>query len=283
MERPARSPGAQSQSTSGVLQRSVILAYGLASYILFLVVFLYLIGFVLDVYVPKSIDEPPRKIGALVGIIIDIALLSLFGIQHSIMARPKFKRWWEQYLWSSAERPTFVTITNLILVAIFIYWQPLRGIIWKTKSGSIGSIVLTLLSYAGFGLVVLATATPSLVNHFDLFGVRQVWMHFNNIKYKQLPFSTDGLYHYIRQPVYLGWMIAFWSTPVMTVGHALFASVWTLYMIIAIFSFHEPDLVAQLKGKYTNYKKMVPALFPIPGHSADNLESSSEYQPITGS
>jgi protein-S-isoprenylcysteine O-methyltransferase Ste14 len=233
-----------------------ILLYGVICYAVFLATILYAIGFVGNFVVPKAIDSP-ATLDTAPALLIDLALLTLFALQHSAMARPAFKRWWTRLVPEAAERSTYVLFSSVALILLFVFWQPLGGTVWTVEDPS----ARTLL-YAGFGfgwaLVFLATF---LINHFDLFGLRQVWLHFRGRPYTPLPFRTPGPYRLLRHPLYLGFLFAYWCTPTMTVTHLLFAIATTAYILVAI-QFEEHDLVRALPG-YAAYRRKVPMLLPF--------------------
>jgi len=243
--------------------RIFALAYGGVCYAIFFATFLYLVAFVgADmipfVRVPKTLDWGPSPTPVELGAVVNIALLLLFGAQHSIMARQSFKRGWTKIVPKSIERPTYVLITSAILIAIFYYWTPLQAHVWKT-SDPLWAGVLTAFFYAGFGLVLLSTF---LINHFELFGLAQVWRFFNRKGAPPATFHTPLLYKSVRHPLYLGFLIAFWATPAMSAGHLLFAAIWSAYIFVAI-GYEERDLIELFGEKYRNYMARVPMIIPI--------------------
>ncbi len=239
------------------MQRNVIFLYGLACYASFLVTFAYLVGFVGNMVVPRSLDEgPPTPLGP--AIAIDLALLALFGLQHSIMARPSFKAWWTRFVPPAIERSTYVLVTSLVLALLFWQWRPIPAVVWEIGS-PLGRVAMSSLYLCGCLLVVVATV---LINHADLFGLRQVWGHLRRHRYRPPGFVTPGPYRMIRHPLYLGWIIAFWATPKMTVAHLLFAVGLTAYILVAI-RFEERDLVTEHGEKYAGYRRRVPMLVPF--------------------
>jgi protein-S-isoprenylcysteine O-methyltransferase Ste14 len=230
--------------------------YGAVSYAIFFGTFLYAIGFVTGVFVPLTLDGEPRMaVGPAVA--IDLSLLALFAIQHSVMARRGFKQWFTRFIPQAAERSTYVLASSLALIALFYFWQPIGGVIWKVDDPT-GRIVLYALGAFGWALVLVSTF---LINHFDLFGLRQVWLHARGKPYRPLPFGTPGLYRVVRHPLYLGWFFAFWATPTMTVAHLVFALATTAYILLAI-QLEERDLM-RAHPEYGEYRGRVPMVIPF--------------------
>jgi len=229
--------------------------YGVTSYVVFLATFLYAIGFIGNFGVPKSLDTaasgPWQE-----ALLVDLGLLSLFAVQHSVMARPAFKRVFTRVVPVAMERSTYVLASSVALLILFWQWQPLGGTVWEVES-YVGRVSL----YAGyaFGWVLVLLAT-FVINHFDLFGLRQVWRHLVGKPQAELRFGTPFLYRIVRHPLYVGWLCVFWSTPVMTVTHLLFAAVTTAYILVAI-QFEERDLMA-VHPEYAEYRKQVPMIIP---------------------
>lgn len=239
-----------------MFKRIAVLLYGVVSYAVFFGTFLYAIGFIGNFFVPKSIDgEPEIPFGK--ALLINGALLGLFALQHSVMARPAFKRWWTKLVPAAVERSTYVLFSSLALILLFANWQPLGGMIWNVED-VVGRIVLYALFGLGWALVLYATF---LINHFDLFGLRQVWLHVRGKEYTRLQFRTPSLYKLVRHPLYAGWLLTFWSSPTMTGTHLLFALATTAYILVAI-RFEEHDLVGEHGATYTNYRRRVPMLVP---------------------
>lgn len=239
------------------MKKTIFLLYGVVSYVIFFATFCYAVGFVTGLVVPKHIDSVPSSpLGY--AFLVNAGLLTLFALQHSVMARPAFKRWWTQFVPEPVERSTYVLFASLCLLLLFWFWQPLGGVIWQVESPT-AQIVLTSLSLLGFGIVLVSTF---LINHFDLFGLRQVWLYFTGEKYHHLPFRTPVFYKYVRHPLYLGFMIAFWATPLMTATHLFFAVMTTGYMLTAI-QFEENDLIKQFGETYRQYKRAAPMLIPF--------------------
>jgi protein-S-isoprenylcysteine O-methyltransferase Ste14 len=230
--------------------------YGLIAYVVFFVTFLYAIGFVEDLGVPKAIDTG-TVVPMTEALIINVLLMSLFAVQHSVMARKQFKRWWTQFVPASVERSTYVLFASLALVLLFWQWRPLPDEVWHIADPQIAAAIVGL-SFFGWLLVLTSTF---LINHFELFGLHQV---VNNLVGRPMPeprFKAPLLYNFVRHPIYLGFMIAFWAAPVMTLGHLLFAAVTTAYIFVGIF-LEERDLVDLFGDEYRRYQKTVSMLVP---------------------
>jgi protein-S-isoprenylcysteine O-methyltransferase Ste14 len=241
--------------------------------LLFLGVFLYAMGFIGGFLTPTKLDAP--RDGMLIeAIAIDIGLLVLFALQHSVMARPRFKQWWTRFVPQQIERSTYVLFSNVALIVLFVLWRPLGGSIWNIENEA-GRIAAYVLFAIGCGTVLLTTF---LINHFDLFGLRQVWLYFRGKPYTSLRFSTPGLYRWVRHPLYIGWMISFWATPTMTAGHLIFAALLTIYMVGAAV-IEERDLVAHFGWSYEEYRRRVPMF--VPGIAPSGRRDVSSQQPET--
>jgi protein-S-isoprenylcysteine O-methyltransferase Ste14 len=237
------------------MSRIAIFVYGVASYIVFLASFLYAVGFIGNFGVPKSLDSPADT-PLQTAILIDLGLLSVFALQHSVMARPAFKRMITRLIPAAAERSTYVLASSLALLLLFWKWQPLGGVVWDVQA-PVGRIVL----YAGYAFGwVLVLVTTFVINHFDLFGLRQVWRELQGKPQAKLTFVTPVLYRIVRHPLYVGWFCTFWFTPTMTVTHLFFAVVTTTYILVAI-RFEEADLMAE-HPEYAEYRQAVPMLVP---------------------
>lgn len=238
------------------MKRWLIFLYGVVSYAIFFLTFLYAIGFVGNFGVPKTMDSLPQ-VPLAIALLINTGLLSLFAVQHSVMARPGFKRWWTRIIPAEAERSTYVLLSSLALILLFALWQPLGGVVWNVES-PVGKALLYGGFAFGWALVLVATF---LINHFDLFGLRQVWLYLRGEPYRPLQFGMPVLYRYVRHPLYLGWFFAFWCTPTMTLTHLFFAIVTTAYIVVAT-QFEEHDLIAE-HPEYAQYRKDVPMYLPF--------------------
>lgn len=232
--------------------------YGSIAYLIFFGTFLYAIAFVANLVVPKTVDSGEG--GAFVpSLLINLLLLGVFAVQHSVMARPGFKRWWTQYVPKPIERSTFVLLSSLALILLFWLWRPMTATVWNVEN-SAGRYLLWILFWLGWGLVLLGTF---LINHFDLFGLRQVYLFFQGKEYTGLGFGTPLLYKIVRHPIMLGFIIAFWATPQMTVGHLVFALATTAYILIGI-RLEERDMVDMYGSRYEEYRDKVSMLVPLP-------------------
>jgi len=238
------------------MKRMLIFVYGVVCYLGFWVTALYAIGFLGNLWVPKSIDAAPTA-PFLTALLINLGLLSLFAVQHSVMARPAFKAQWTRIIPKAAERSTYVLFSSAALLFLFWQWQPMGGMIWDLQS-PVARAAMMALYLGGWGIVVYTTF---LINHFDLFGLRQVWLHLRGREYTHLRFRTPGPYKVVRHPLYIGWLLAFWATPTMTSAHLFFALVTTAYILVAI-QFEERDLVKAHGKSYEAYRRQVPMLVP---------------------
>lgn len=231
--------------------------YGLASYLFFLVTFLYAMGFVTGIVVPKTIDMGP-VVPVAEAIVVNLLLLTLFAVQHSVMARPGFKKWWTRIVPESIERSTYVLAATLALALILWQWRPMPAVVWHMSNPALAAAVIGL-SLFGWFLVLLATF---VISHFELFGLHQVIVNLMGKKMSAASFKTPSLYKMVRHPIYLGFIIAFWAAPVMTVGHLLFAAVTTAYIFVGIF-LEERDLIGVFGDEYRRYRKQVSMLVPF--------------------
>ncbi len=231
--------------------------YGVLSYVVFLISFLYAIGFVGNLVVPKAIDSGPAGPVAQ-ALLANVVLLGLFALQHSVMARRGFKRWWTRFVPQSIERSTYVLISGLLLLLLFWKWQPIHGVVWHTEN-RVGIVALEVLFWLGWALVLLSSFA---IDHFDLFGLRQVWHRFRGVEYVPIPLLQPRLYKVVRHPLLLGFLIAFWSTPTMSLGHLLFSVATTAYVLVGIF-LEERDLMAAHGEAYAQYQREVRMLLPL--------------------
>jgi len=240
------------------VKRLPTIAYGIASYLVGFAAFVYAIGFVGNIVVPRSIDHgvaaPIRE-----AVVVNVLLLAVFGVQHSVMARPAFKRWWTRMVPQSIERSSYVLGTGLVLFLLFWQWRTMPAMIWDVTWWP-GRFVLQLLFWLGW---VTVLASTFMINHFDLFGLRQVYLAWRGQAYSELGFRSSLLYRLVRHPLMLGFIVAFWASPTMTAGHLLFAIAMTGYILIAV-RFEERDLIAALGDQYRDYRGEVPMLFPWP-------------------
>jgi protein-S-isoprenylcysteine O-methyltransferase Ste14 len=238
------------------MKRLAIFGYGLVCYAVFFATFLYAIGFIGNLWVPKSMDSP-RDVALGTALLVNLGLLGLFAVQHSVMARPAFKRWWTRIVPEPAERSTYVLFSSLALIVLFWFWQPMGGVVWDIQSQT-GINTMYAIYAAGWLLLLYVTF---LIDHFDLFGLRQVWLQLVGKPFTPLKFKTPWLYRQVRHPLYVGWLMIFWATPTMTVAHLVFAIMTTAYILVAI-QFEERDLI-NAHPEYTEYKKRVPMLLPF--------------------
>ena len=235
--------------------------YGIVAYLAFAVTIVYAIGFVAGLVVPKTIDS-----GAVVplteAIVVNLLLMSLFAVQHSVMARPQFKKWWTQFVPVAVERSTFVLFSSLALLLLFWQWRPIPAVVWQVSNPQVATSLLALGLF-GWLLVFISTF---LINHFELFGLHQVANHLAGKPMPAVRFRTPMLYNLVRHPIYLGFIIFFWATPVMTAGHLLFAAVTTAYIFVGI-ALEEHDLIAVFGDEYRRYRQRVAMIVPFFGKS----------------
>lgn len=258
------------------MNRAFTLLYGVMCYIVFLATFLYAIGFVGNFGVPKSMDSAPSDSWPS-ALAIDLALLTVFALQHSIMARPAFKQMLTRVIPNAIERSTYVLASSLALLLLFWQWRPLGGVVWDVHNET-GKMLLN--AGFAFGWLLVLTST-FVINHFDLFGLRQVWLAFTGQPMEPLAFRTPLFYRIVRHPLYVGWFFAFWSTPQMTVTHLMFAMVTTAYILIAI-RLEERDLM-MAHPEYVQYRKQVPMILPgLPKHVDIRIERINHGRDILG-
>lgn len=257
------------------MRRWIFLMYGVFCYLLFLAVYAWMAGFVGNFLVPNSMDASPA--GSLSAIGWDLMLVMVFGLQHSIMARPGFKRMWTRFVPEAIERSTYCLFSCLALGLLLWQWQAIGPTLWDVQTPALRTLLWSLFAIGWFAV----PGVSLLINHFDLFGLRQVWLFFRGRKYESLPFRTPMLYSRVRHPLYLAWTLAFWATPTMTLGHAILAGTMTLYMIIAV-QFEERDLVGHFGKEYRDYQKQVPMFIPRLGEleaspAKENREPVSSF------
>jgi protein-S-isoprenylcysteine O-methyltransferase Ste14 len=236
--------------------RYLAFVFGFTSYGIFFVTFLYLIGFLANFMVPKGIDTGAATATGL-ALAVNLGLIALFGIQHSVMARPGFKAVWTKVVPRSVERSVYVLLSSAALIALYVFWQPMTAIVWQAETPEIVALLWGVFAL-GFGLVLVSTF---VINHFDLFGLRQVYLRLRQKPYTEIPFQVRFFYRFVRHPLYVGWFLVFWATPVMTVGHLLFAVGMSAYIVIAV-RYEERDLVRHLGEDYVAYQKRVPKFVP---------------------
>jgi len=239
------------------MARAFVIVYGSIAYLAGFITLLYAIGFLGGFPVPKTIDSGVVSDTA-ISIIINLVLLTLFALQHSIMARPAFKKWWTQIIPEYLERSTYVLFTAIVLTLLYWQWRPMTDVVWHIDN-NIGALLINGLFWSGW---VILFASTFMISHTDLFGLRQVYFKIKNQDYINLDFKISGFYKFVRHPIMTGIIIAFWSTPYMTTGHLLFAAVTTVYILVAL-QFEEHDLMILFGEKYANYKRQVSILFPL--------------------
>lgn len=241
------------------MNKLLAVLYGAICYLVFFLTFLYAIGFVGNLLVPKGIDSGMPGSFSL-SLIINLVLMSIFAVQHSVMARPGFKQWWTKIVPEPVERSTYVLFSSLALVLLFWQWRPMTEVVWQIDEGMARNTIWAIF-WLGWGIVLLSTF---MINHFELFGLRQVYLHLKGHTFVPVGFKTPLLYKLVRHPIMLGFIIAFWATPDMTVGHLLFAAVTTLYIIFAVRFLEERDLLNYHGATYEEYCQRVSMLMPVP-------------------
>ena len=240
------------------MSRTLSLLFAILCYAVFFAAFLYLIGFVGDFAMfPTTVDHPPSSIPAGAAVATDIALIALFGIQHSVMARQGFKRAWTRIVPRPIERSMYVLLTSVALMVMYLFWQPIGAVVWSVRN-PFAHDILNVLFWAGWGMVLVSTF---LINHFELFGLQQAWLHARRREWTPPAFRTPLFYKWVRHPIYVGFFLAFWATPEMTAGHLLLAAGMSVYMLIAI-QYEERDLIAFHGRDYEDYRGQVGMLVP---------------------
>ncbi|HEY8747932.1 MAG TPA: hypothetical protein VIM11_08160 [Tepidisphaeraceae bacterium] len=256
------------------MKRTAFFVYGVVGHLLFLATYAWLAGFVGNVLMPHAIDAPASG-PVWLAVAIDLGLIVVFGLQHSIMARPSFKRVWTRIVPEPIERSTYVWASNMVTALLMWQWRPVNWVVWDVQAHA-----GRWLMYALFAAdLVMVPAVSLLINHFDLFGTRQVWLHLRGREYTSLPFRTPSLYKQMRHPLYVGWMIAFWATPTMTAGHLLFAAAMSAYILIAI-GFEERNLITHFGHRYEEYRRQTPMFLPWPRAAARQSGREEVAQPL---
>lgn len=240
-----------------MMNKLLIIIYGIIAYLVFLIAFLYAIGFVGNLFVPKSIDSGD-EISLVTAILINVGLLSLFALQHSIMARPAFKKWFTQFINPAIERSTYILLASLLLLLMYWKWQPMNTLVWETQN-TVATILLVVY-FLGWGIVFLSTF---MISHFELFGLTQIYQNFKDKTITYPKFQVNWFYKLVRHPLMLGFIVAFWAAPTMTTGRLLFACVTTAYILVAVKYLEEKDLKEIIGKDYEAYQKNVPMIFPF--------------------
>src|SRR3954452_7642042 len=258
------------------MTRIAFFAYGCIAYLLFLATFLYAIAFVGGFAVPSTLDGAATTPWP-IALAIDIALLGAFAVQHSVMARRWFKTWWTQIVPWAIERSTYVLAASVALDVLFWQWRPLGGTVWTIANPALRVVVWTICAFGWLQVL----ATTFYINHFDLFGLRQVWVHLLGRQYTRVDFATPAPYRFVRHPLYLGFLLAFWAAPTMTAAHLVFAAATTVYILLAI-QFEERDLAREHGSAYEHYRRTVPMLLPVSGRkrTAETPGSAPDVQHV---
>ena len=239
------------------MKRYLTVAYGAAAYLLFLVSFLYLVAFVANLWVPRTVDHGLASPVGL-AVLVNVLLVGAFGVQHSVMARPAFKAWWTRFVPPSIERSTYVVLSSAVLLLLYWQWRTIPAVVWDVRQPA-GRVALWALFWLGWAIALGATF---MINHFDLFGLRQVYLAWRQKPYTELHFRTHLFYRLVRHPLMLGFLISFWAAPTMTAGHLLFSIAMTGYILTAV-HIEERGLVAALGNDYREYRREVPMLVPV--------------------
>lgn len=250
------------------MQRTIALLYGIACYGLFFVTFLYLIGFTGGIVVPKGVDDGTALAWPL-AVALDLGLITLFGMQHSVMARPGFKRAWKRLVPEPVERSTYVLLASIALILLVALWQPLPATVWSAETGWLRGLLWAGF-FAGWGTVLYTTF---LIDHFELFGLRQVWEHFRGTQSPETDFKTPSLYKWMRHPMMTGFLLGFWCIPEMSAGHLLLAIGMTSYIVVGT-TVEERDLIAAFGERYRRYREVVPRFLPVPGRSVSDTKAA---------
>jgi len=258
------------------MTRFVAFVYGVITYAIMFLTLLYLFAFLANMFVPKTVDSgEPGSWG--VALIVNSALVLLFGVPHSVIARPAFKKWWTRVVPHPVERTTYVLVSSAALILLFWLWQPMTGVIWQVDAQA-GRVLLWALYLLG---IFILFASTFIIDHFDLFGLRQVFLHLRNRPYTHHAFSVTYFYRFVRHPLYVGWLLIFWATPSMTVGHLVFAIGMSAYILIAI-RYEERDLEHFHGQAYSDYRNKVPMLVPRLGKTHETVKPGSAYHAPEG-
>jgi len=242
-----------------MIGRILTLIYGMVCYLVFFVTFLYFFGFTADLWVPQSVSMGGAAENALRAALMNLGLIALFGLQHSVMARPTFKKWVTQWFPKSLERSTYVLISSALLILLYALWRPMPAVIWSVEGTWLG-MALWAIFFLGLAVVLISSFT---IDHFDLFGLRQSVLYFLGKPYTPVPFKVTGLYKWVRHPLMLGFLLSLWSAPVMTSGRLLFALAMTVYIFIGIY-FEERNTAEFLGEPYRQYRSRTSMILPFP-------------------